>query len=230
MCKAQQQEDFQYFGIRLAFNMNRIDGLQETIIGPKWPIGFYSSQDNFRFAGSLTLTSSFLIKDTWVAIQPEISFSQRGGIFSYDDEGNYGSFQGYSYDISLKYNFLEVAPTIKLYFPFLNQGLHLLLIPKVSFLLNRDKLFYKSNHPLLGPDLQIQDNLRQVLHGRIQFLAGIALGYDLPIGDKIISLDMRYYLSPSDVMETLPNGYGFRETHNQQTSFELSVGFLIIND
>jgi len=88
----------------------------------------------------------------------------------------------------------------------------------------QENIKYESNKPYLGPDLQIEENLRSVLKGRTD--VAVVLGISGELKGKIpLSFDGRVNLGLADTIETLANGYNFIQNRNPSISFQLSVGY-----
>ncbi|MCD4698254.1 MAG: hypothetical protein K8S16_18670, partial [Bacteroidales bacterium] len=80
---------------------------------------------------------------------------------------------------------------------------------------------------LFGPDIRIQQQMRDVLKGRNNFCVGISTGYDFPFG---LSIDARFYYGVSDVMETEVNNFNFIENNNSSQTFQITLGYAIPYD
>lgn len=212
---AQPDDDAWFYGFQAGATQHRIQGVESTII----PMGFaedtYTTtiQPRLGFTGGLFVYHRFY--KSRFAIQPEISFSSRGGDFLYTD------IRDLEYAINFKYQFVSLGTLVKLYPA---GGLHFGVGLQASFNVAPDRLTYASNRPDLGPDLQIQQSLREVLSGRndIQFLG--AIGYDFPFG---LMVSGRYVLGLSDVIETGANGFNFSETVNNASGFQVTIGWAI---
>ncbi|MEM9260707.1 MAG: hypothetical protein AAGA62_13745, partial [Bacteroidota bacterium] len=103
-------------------------------------------------------------------------------------------------------------------------GLHFGTGAQVAFNVATDKLKYTSNMPELGPDLQIQQSLREVLVGSNDINVLLQAGYDFHFG---LMVEARYVLGLSDVLETRANGFNFIETTNRSSGFQVTLGWLI---
>lgn len=83
---------------------------------------------------------------------------------------------------------------------------------------------YRSNHPELGPDLQIQENISSVLRG------GTAAWLIGGLGAQLGSVDVtaRYRLGVNDLVITEANAYNFIDNKNSAPrSFFFTVGYRI---
>ncbi len=211
----QLEDDEWYYGFKAGASYSSIDEIATSLIRPIYPEDTYNTnlEAQIGFAGGFFVHHRF--RNSRFAIQPELNYLDQGGIFNYDD------VNGLEYKINFQYNYLSLAPMIKIY-PV--GGLHLAVGPQVGFNLSTSNLKYTSNMPDIGPDLQIQQSLREVLKGsnNVSFVAGI--GYDFPFG---LSVDARYSYGTSDVIETLANGFYFIENKNRNTTISATIGYAI---
>ena len=99
--------------------------------------------------------------------------------------------------------------------------------PQVGFNLTPNNLFYTSNgEDMYGPDLETQQLMRNVIKGRTNVSLGFGLGYQFL---NMIYVDARYYLGVSDIIETMPNNYNFKEVKNNSWGVQLTVGWAIVS-
>jgi len=210
---AQLDDDEWFYGLRAGATYSQIDGISTTLIRPIYPEETYTTtlESTVGFTTGAFVYMRF--NKSKFAIQPEIGYADMGGRFLYSD------VNGLDYTMNFRYNYLRLVPAIKFYPA---AGLNVTVGASVGFILNADRLDYTSNMPELGPDLQIQQSLRQALTGRgnVGLVAGI--GYELPIG---LGLDVRYIYGFSDVIETQANGFYFIESKNANTTIEATVSF-----
>ncbi len=212
---AQLEDREWYYGFTAGVTQSSIQDIQTSLIRPIFPEGSYDarSQKRLGFTGGAFVHYRF--KDSRFAIQPEIYYSDMGGRFHYED------ISELTYDIDLKYSYLQINPNIKFY---MMKGFHASLGPQLGLIINRSNLTYTSNQPEQGPDLQIQQSLREVLKGNSIVSVALGAGYDLPMG---LSLNFKYVVGISDSMETLANGFYFIENKNSVSSMQLTVGYAI---
>ncbi len=212
---AQPDEDTWFYGFRAGATYGSLGDIGTTIIPAGFSADTYESAVNQRlgFAGGLVIYHRFY-KSSF-AVQPAFDFSSGGGEFTYSD------VNGLEYQIGFNYQYVTVGTEAKVY-PV--AGLHFASGLEVAFNVASDRLRYTSNMPELGPDLQIQQSLREVLRGSndLRFLVGA--GYDFDFG---LSVDLRYRLGLTDGMETLANGFSFIENRNRYSGFRATVGWLI---
>ena len=103
-------------------------------------------------------------------------------------------------------------------------GLNISVAPQLNLIINKSKLTYVSNQPDLGPDLQIQQSLRQVLKGNSIASFSFGIGYDLPFG---LYTDLSYIIGITDSIETLANGFYFIENQNRLSAYKITLGYNI---
>ena len=103
------------------------------------------------------------------------------------------------------------------------RGLYLGTGPRLGFNLTPGGLYYTSNgEELYGPDIRIQQQMRDVLKGRDNFSFGVGMGYDFANG---VSVGARYYHGISDVLTTEVNNFNFIENRNTGRIFQVSLGY-----
>lgn len=204
-----------YYGFKAGATYSSIDELATTIIRPIYPEETYNVnfEELLGFTGGVFVYYRF--NESSFAIQPEITYGDQGGIFNYDD------VNGLEYTIAMKYSYLRLAPIIKIY-PV--AGLNLELGAQLGFNLNTNNLDYTSNMPELGPDLQIQQSLREVLKGNNNVSFMLGAGYDFPNG---LGINLRYAYGISDVIETQANGFYFIENRNPSQSISATLSYAI---
>ena len=212
---AQLEEDNFYYGFTAGISSSKISEIQTTLIRPIFPVDTYTTTQNtlLGFTGGVFVHYRF--KKSKFAIQPEINYTSQGGNFHYED------IEELAYDINFKYAYLNFAPVVKFYTV---HGLYAGVGPQLGIIVNRSALTYTSNQPLLGPDLQIQGSLREVLKGNNQVSLILNAGYDTPFG---LSINARWTYGVSDAIETLANGFYFIENKNTSSSFQLTLGYHI---
>ena len=213
--QGQLDENEFYYGFMAGITKSGLSDVSTTLIRPIFSTETYnvSSSDRIGFTAGAFVYYKF--KDSKFAIQPEINYYDGGGLFHYEDN------EELNYDISFNYAHLQIAPIIKFYFA---QGVHLTIGPQLGMILNRSSLKYTSNMPELGPDLQIQQSLRQVLKGNNNVSFVLGAGYDFSSG---LGINLRYQYGISDAMETLANGFYFIENKNSTSSISATVSYAI---
>jgi len=204
-----------YYGFKAGVISSNIKDISTTIIPSFFPEETYktSLSNRLGFAGGFFIHHRF--NRSKLAIQPELSYSQGGGNFTYSDN------EELEYTIAFKYSYFDITPILKIN---LLHGFHFDVGPRISFSLEENNLTYVSNKPELGPDLQIQQSLREVLKGKNNFSVLVGVGYDLPMG---LMLNFEYHLGFSDIIETQANGFYFIENKNSSSSYQVSLAYAI---
>jgi len=215
LVQAQLDDDEWFYGLRAGATYSQIDGISTSLIRPIYPEETYTTalESTIGFTTGAYVYMRF--NKSRFAIQPEIGYADMGGRFLYTD------INDLEYNIDFRYNYLRLVPAIKFYPA---AGFNVTVGASVGFILNAERLDYTSNMPELGPDLQIQQSLRQALKGRgnVGLVAGV--GYELPMG---LGLDVRYIYGFTDVIETQANGFYFIESKNANTTIEATLSYAI---
>jgi len=211
----QLEESKFYYGFSGGISYSNIGEVQTTLIRPIFPESTFST-NSFQSLGPVFGGFVYYkFKDSKLAIQPEINFANQGGGFHYED------VEGLEYDITFKYSYLNINPTIKFYTV---HGLNVAAGVQMGIITDRSALTYTSNQPELGPDLQVQQSLRQVLKGNNNVAVTLGVGYDTPFG---LNVNAKWVYGISDAIETLANGFYFIENKNPSNSFQITLGYHI---
>ena len=212
---SQPAYDTWHYGFKAGVTRHQIDGVSTSIIPDVFPEDTYTTSvgQQLGFAGGVVVYHRFY--KSRFAIQPEILFASRGGDFNYTDN------RDLEYNIGFNYQYLSLGTVVKLY-P--TGGLHFGAGAQAAFNVATDQLTYESNMPELGPDLQIQQSLREVLVGSNDINLLLQAGYDFNFG---LMVEARYVLGLSDVLETRANGFNFIESSNRSRGIQLTLGWLI---
>ena len=166
------------------------------------------------FTGGLYLNYKF--RESISAFYSELSYSRVGNKLHYSD------INDLKYDFTIQYNYVNLELWYKAY---ILERFHLGAGPRIGFNLSPGALYYTSNgEDLFGPDIRIQQQMRDVLKGRINFSLGVSAGYEFTFG---LSIDARYYYGISDVMETEVNNFHFIENHNASRVMQITFGYAI---
>lgn len=211
----QLEEEKFYYGFSAGLTYSNIADIQTTLIRPEFPENTYSTNSKQSTGAVFGGFVYYKFAKSKLAIQPEINFSKQGGGFHYED------IEDLNYDINFNYSFLNISPILKFYTV---HGLNVAAGVQLGIITNRSALTYTSNQPSLGPDLQIQQNLRQVLKGNNNVAVVLGVGYDTPFG---LNVNARWVYGVSDAVETLANGFYFIENKNSFDSFQITVGYHI---
>ena len=213
--KAQIIDDEFHYGFYAGATYTSIDDIKTTIIPNVFAPNTYETKLDRRLGYTVGFFVYERFKDSKFAIQPEISFSMMGGDFVYSDVNDL------QYTMSFKYQYMSIATFMRVY-P--TGGLSLTLGPQVGFNIDNTNIDYSSNMPELGPDLQVQQSLREVLKGETDFSVYLGMGYEFESG---LMIEGRYKVGIADVIETQSNGFNFSENRNRGSGFQLTIGYAI---
>jgi len=213
--QAQFEDKSWYYGIAAGANLSSIGDVRTTIIRDIHPIETFNTSSNRILGYTTSFFLYYRFKDSKFAFQPELTFSSQGGEFLYDDVNEL------AYALKINYSYMSISPKLKAYFA---GGFHIAFGPKLSINLDNSNIKYTSNMPELGPDLQIQQSLREVLKGNNNFALSVGLGYDIPLG---LSFHVSYDVGITDALETLANGFFFIENTNNTTALHMTVSYAI---
>lgn len=203
-----------YWGFKGGVTYASIDGMQTTLIDPIYPVETYSTTEDYRIGG----TGSFFIdyrhsSTSYIAARVELGYTMQGGKFNYTD------VTGLEYNMAMNYDFLTIAPLVKVNIP---PGLPYLLAGfQFGINLTSETIAYTSNDENVL-DLQIQQSLREVLKGRGNTALTVGLGFELTRSG--FYLEGRYTHGLTDVIETQANGFLISESKNIGTYYQVTVG------
>jgi len=202
-------------GFKAGAVYTEISDLSKVLVSESYYTGYsFENSGEFGFAGGLYMNYKF--KESISAFYAELSYSRLGNKLHYSD------INDLNYDFIIRYNYINLELWYKAY---LYEGLYFGMGTGIGMNLTPDALFYKSDgEDLFGPDIRIQQQMRDVLKGRTNFSLGIGTGYELPLG---LSVDLRYYYGLSDVMETEVNNFHFIENKNAGRMFRITLGYAI---
>ena len=169
--------------------------------------------------GDLGIPPGFFLynrfRNSRFAVQPQISFTARGGDFTYSD------IEDLEYSMEFNYQYVDISVLMKVYPA---AGFHFAAGPEIGFQVAPTNITYTSNMPELGPDLQIQQSLREVLKGKNDFGVLLGVGYDFEFG---LMLELQYRFGITDVIETQANGFNFIENTNRSSSVQFTIGYAL---
>lgn len=207
--------NYMQFGIKAGTVYTKITNLSKVLVSESYYTGYtFENSDVWGITGGVYLNYKF--EGSISAIYSEISYFRLGNKLHYSD------IDDLNYDFLVKYDYLNLELWYKAY---IIQGLHLGAGPKIGFNLTPGALYYTSNgEALFGPDIRIQQQMRDVLKGRTNFCLGLSVGYDFTFG---LSIDVRYYYGISDVMETEVNNFHFIENNNASRVIQVTLGYAI---
>ena len=212
---AQLEETKFHYGFHAGATYTSINEIQTTLIRPIFPTESFSTRTLPLWGFTAGASVYYKFKKSKFAIQPEIAYAELGGRFYYED------VEDFNYTMDFRYNYLSIFPKVKYY---LAGGLNITVAPQLNLIVDKSRMTYVSNQPDLGPDLQVQQSLRQVLKGNsiASFSAGI--GYDLPFG---LYTHISYMIGISDSIETMANGFYFIENQNKASGYKVTIGYHI---
>lgn len=232
-------------GIRIGATYGYMDGIAQTLIRDEWyPKDSYSTSERFRMrtfiGGYLDINPT---KENWLRFETSVdyehawepsnkdplNFKESGnGDFEYVDwfDGNSANAaDSLQYRLWLNYSYINVGFVTNLYFI----GKDPILIGPCfgfdfGFNVSPKNITYRSNHPELGPDLQIQENISNVLRGRTA--AWLIAGIGAHLGP--IDLFARYRFGLNDLVTTEANSYNFIDNKNSApVSWFFGAGYRI---
>ncbi len=206
------------FGVKAGSVYTKITNLSKVLVSESYYTGYtFENISVWGFTGGLYLNYKF--EESISAIYAEISYSRLGNKLHYSD------IDDFNYDFIVKYDYFNLEIWYKAY---IFQGVYLGAGPKMGFNLTPAGLYYTSNgEDLYGPDIRIQQQMRDVLKGRTNFSIGLSAGYEFTFG---LSFDVRYYYGISDVMETEVNNFHFIENNNASRIIQVTLGYVIPYD
>lgn len=213
--QAQFEDEEFYYGFIAGVSRSSLDDVKTTLIRPIFPSETYKTSNLNRWGVVIGSFVHYRFKNSHFAIEPQILYQDGGGEFHYED------IEDLTYDITFNYAHLKIAPIIKYY---LAAGAFIQLGPELGLIIDRSALKYNSSQPDLGPDLQIQQSLSEVLKGNNNISLMMGAGYDMPFG---LGIDIRYNFGISDAMETIANGFYFVENKNIQHSMAIAISYVI---
>lgn len=219
----------------------KITNFGNTLVDPSIGLtGFGFSKDKWiqsHYSFNLSLTyRGEIIDDSGVFFQwkPEIGYSiSHADLFPQRDSSYnlmYHDIKRLNYWVYLDYKYLNVN--------LLNIGFCwkpgkskvFSIYGSCAFLrsinIRNTNLRYKSNSKIPGEDLIIQDGLRHVLKGKDYSSISYEGGVRFDIGE-IFSIvgSFKRINGLSDIVETLPNSYGFIDNLNRRHLQDISIGF-----
>lgn len=210
-----QKDNYLQVGVKAGAAYTSVTDLSKVLVSESYYTGYtFSNKGEFAFTGGVYVNYKFT--ESISAFYGEISYSRLGNNLHYSD------INELEYDFRIKYDYLNLEFCYKAY---IFEGVHLGVGPRIGFNLSPEALFYKSNgEAIFGPDIRIQQQMRDVLKGRSNFSIGIGSGYEFSNG---LSIDLRYYFGVNDVNETQVNNFHFIENSNSSRVIQLTLGYAI---
>lgn len=219
---AQLPDDEYFFGFKAGVTYASIDEIKTTLIRPVHPESTYNTSLKSRFGASAGMFFYYKFRGgSFLAIQPEVVYAMQGGDFAYDD------INGLEYLIQFRYEYLNITPLFKIY-PLAEfgegvSGFNVGIAPQLGVNLASSNIVYTSNTEVIGQDLQIQQNLREVLKGKTDVSIALSVGFEI----GRLFLEGRWNIGMNDVIETQANGYYFIENKNKTNTYQFTVGYAI---
>jgi len=210
-----RSEDTKYlqFGIKVGVVNTKVSDLANVLVSESYYTGYtFKNTSAWGFTGGIFLNYKFT--NSISAIYSELAYSPLASNLHYSD------INDLQYDFKLEYHYISLELWYKAY---VFKGLYIGTGPRLAFNLTPNGIYYTSNgEELYGPDIRIQQQMRDVLKGSNNFSLGISIGYEFENG---ISLDVRYYHGLSDVMTTEVNNFNFIENRNIGRVFQFTLGY-----
>lgn len=203
-----------YWGFKAGVTSSVVNDLRTTLIAPIYPVETYQTQDNTRLGGM----GAFFIdyrhsSKSYIVGRFEIGYAMQGGLFNYTD------VDGLEYEIAMNYDYLTLAPLIKINVP---PGMPYIIAGcQIGVNLTSETIRYTSNDDAFI-DLQVQESLRTVLKGRANTALTAGLGVELTRSG--FYLEGRYTHGLTDVVETQANSFLFIENKNTSNYYQLTIG------
>jgi Outer membrane protein beta-barrel domain len=206
------------FGFKAGAVYSNITGISKVLVSESYYTN-YTFKNNSTWGASGSIFLNYKFEESISALYSELSYCRLGNMLHYAD------INDFKYDVAIKYDYVNFELFYKAY---IFHGLHLGVGPRIGFNLTPDGLYYTSNgEAKYGPDIRIQQQMRDVLKGRTNFSLGVGIGYEFPMG---LTIDARYYYGISDVMETEVNNFNFIENKNAGRSLQFTVGYALPYD
>ncbi|MEL6656948.1 MAG: hypothetical protein AAFY48_14135 [Bacteroidota bacterium] len=203
-----------FWGFKAGVTSSTVNDLRTTLIAPIYPVETYQTQDNTRLGG----LGAFFIdyrhsSKSYIVGRFEIGYAMQGGRFNYTD------VDGLEYELAMNYDYLTLAPMVKINIP---PGLPYIIAGcQIGVNLTSETLNYTSNDDAFI-DLQVQESLRTVLKGRANTALTAGIGFELTRSGFYI--EGRYTHGLTDVVETQANNFLFIENKNTSNYYQLTLG------
>lgn len=203
------------FGLKTGAIYSKATNLSKVLVSEPYYTGYtFENSNMWSFTGGIFINYKF--EETISALCTEFSYSRLANRLRYDDIYNF------TYNFDIKYEYINWELQYKVY---IFRGFTLGIGPRFGFNLTPGGLYYTSNgESQFGPDIRIQQQMRDVLKGRSNFSIGLLAGYEFSNG---IIIDFRYYYGLSDIMETEVNNFHFIENRNESRFLQLTLGYAI---
>lgn len=205
-------------GIKAGATYSNITNFSKVLVNEEYYTG-YTFNNTKVWAPTFSFFLNYRFEESISSVNTEVSYTRLGNKLHYSDVKNL------KYDCILKYDYINWELWYRIY-PF--KAVHIGIGSRFGFNLSPGALFYTSNgDSIFGPDIRIQQQMRDVLKGKTDFSLGLGLGFE--IKNRII-FDVRYYYGVSDIMETEVNNFNFIENKNSSRSAQITIGYIIPYD
>ena len=201
------------FGLKVGAVNTSVSDLSKVLVSESYYTGYtFKNSPQWGLTGGIYINNKF--PGSISAIYAELSYSPLNNVLHYSD------INDFRYDFKLEYQYISIELWYKAY---VLNGLYFGTGPRLGFNLTPGGIYYNSNgEDLYGPDIRIQQQMRDVLKGRNNFSFVIGAGYEFSFG---ISLDVRYYQGLNDVVTTEVNNFNFIENRNISRVFQFTLGY-----
>lgn len=208
-------DNFLQFGLKAGAVYTNITNLAKMLVSDPYYTGYtFENSSQVGFTGGIFL--NYKLEGSISAIYSELSYSHLGNKLHYSD------IYDFNYDFILKYNYVNMDMWYKAY---IFKGMNLGAGPRIGLNVSPGGIYYNSNgEDKFGPDIRIQQQMRDVLKGRTNFSLGVSAGYEFEFG---VSIDVRYYYGITDVTETEVNNFHFIENQNNSRVLQFTIGYAI---
>ena len=155
-------DNYLRFGLTVGGVNTSISDLSKVLVSESYYTGYtFKNNPQWGFTGGVFVNYKFT--ESVSAIYSELSYSPLTTVLHYSD------INDFEYDFKVQYQFISIELWYRAY---VFKGLYLGTGPRVGFNLTPGGLFYTSNgEDLFGPDIRIQQQMRDVLKGRDALLS-----------------------------------------------------------
>lgn len=210
------------FGLRSGASYSHISNLPTILVSEDYYTGYSFSEKSLVFPEA-SLFVSYLINDSHVGLEGELSY------WRYGTEIKYSDIKQFQYRCLFQYDYLGLGASFK---GFLTKWLYGGLGLRFGFNLTDNHIFYHSNWEELDwehgtaplSDVEIQGELRDVIKGTNISELCFFLGCEFQSG---LNFRFGYLYGINDAIETLLNRHDFIDSKNRINSLQLTVGWAL---
>lgn len=215
--KSQYLNDDRYlsFGIKGGASISSISNIYPMIISENtYPNYGFDEKTTVNPYASLFV--NYKLEGTVVALEGGLSYYQIASKSEYSDET-----QGFNDKFKFQYDYIALEAYLRSY---CYKGFNVAVGLRFGFNVTPNNIKYSSNkESIYGPDIKVEQRLKQALKGKNNIAPCIILGYESPKG-WLVDLSCHYGLN--DVIETRVNDLNIMENTNNTHSIQLTVGWL----